>query len=117
VTGVARSGKPRRFVVGIIGIVVILHVARAARRAGQVIVAIDVALQAGQGRVCSGKRKTSGGVIEFPAAPRIGVMTILAGSRKTRLLVVGIGSVLIVLQVARDTGSVSDVVVAIDVAL
>ena len=104
-------------VVGIVGVVVILHVACAAGFVCQVIVAVHVALQAGQGFVCSGQWKPRSGVIELPAAPGIGVVAILASGGKARLLVVRIVRVLVVLQVAGYAARVSDVVIAVDVAL
>jgi len=117
VASVASRGESGCLVVGIVGVVVILHVAGAAGFVGQVIVAIHVALQAGQLDVCSRKRKARGGVIELSIAPGIRVVTILASRWEPCLLVIGVSSALIVLQVAGHTGGVSDVIIAVDVAL
>ena len=54
VTSVASGGESRLRVIWIGGGVVVLHVACAARAAGQVVVAVHVALFAWQIRVCSG---------------------------------------------------------------
>ena len=115
--GVARGGESSRLVIRIVGIVVIVHVARAAGITVELVIAVYVALQAGQLEVRPGKRKARGGMIELATAPGICVMTVLASGRKARLLVVGIGRVLIVLQVAGHTRCVGDVIVAVDVAL
>ena len=115
--GVTGGGETCRLVVGVRSVVVIRHVTGAASCAGQVVVAVDVALRARERGVLSGEWKPRARVIELPISPRIGVVTILASSRYSGRLVIGIGGALIVLQMAGHTGGIGDVVVAVDVAL
>jgi hypothetical protein len=51
-------------------------------RAGQVEIAVCMALPAGDGRVCAGQRKSAGGVIELRIEPRIHSMALLARGRE-----------------------------------
>lgn len=64
------------------------------------IVSIHVALGALQRGMCPGERKAGGCVVEV-GIPRTGVVAALAGLRKSRLHVVGIGSRLEILEMAR----------------
>ena len=88
-------------------------------RAGQVVIAIHVALCALHRGVRSGQREARRRVIESCVIPVRGVVTLRAGLRESRLYVVGIRGALEVLQVAAGASRVraGQVVVAVYVAL
>jgi len=81
----------------------ILQVAAHARRvrAGQVVVIVHVALRTLHRRMRTSQREPSAVVIECRVLPRRSVVALLAGLRKPRLHVIGIGSSVEVLDVAR----------------
>lgn len=93
----------------IVGGVVIFHVACVALSvgAGQVVVAIDVALQAGHGGVEPGEGPSGTGVIESATAPIRRVVALLASLREPGLQVIGVSCGLVILQMAADAGRVS----------
>jgi hypothetical protein len=119
VTLLASLGEIRLHVVGVSSGLVVLQVARHTRAvgAGQIVVAVDVALCARQSGVEAGQGEAGAGVVEGGAAPIRRVMALLASLGKVRLDVIGIGGGLVVLQVARDARRVGEVVVVVDVAL
>jgi len=86
-------------------------------RAGQVVVAIDVALATEKRGVGARQRESRGGVIEARVAPIGGAVALFASLRHVRLHVIGLRSALVVVQVAGHAGRVRQVVVVIDVAL
>src|SRR5262249_31141560 len=88
-------------------------------RAGQIVVAIYVALPALRGRVRTGQRKPGGRVIEGRVVPRSGVVALLAGLRECGLDVIRVGRALEILQVTADASCVraAQIVIAIYVAL
>lgn len=107
-------------VIRIIGVVVIRQMARDAGRLRQVVIAIDVAVGAGprRNRVLPGKHPPSLGMIELAIRPLHGVVTGRTGGREFRTDVIdGRLGVVVVVLVARDTGSIGDVVVVVYVAV
>jgi hypothetical protein len=86
-------------------------------RAGQVVVAVHVALRAGDRRVGSGQGEAGGRVIKSRAAPVRGVVALLAGLREIRRHVIRIGRSLEIFQVAADTSRRRQVVVVVHVTL
>ena len=95
----------------------VLQVTRDAGGVGQVVVPVDVALRALQGHVRSGQGEARLGVIEGGIRPRCGSVASLAGLRHARLYVIRVVRSLIILEVARHTGGISQVVVPVDVTL
>jgi hypothetical protein len=77
-------------VIGIVGRVVILHVAIPARTAGQVVVVIHVTLAALQVCVSERQWETNGVVIKVGGLPGAGRVTHLTGLRKIERDVTGI---------------------------
>jgi hypothetical protein len=112
--------EARRHVIRVGGALEIGQVAADARRirGGQVVVVIDVAMGALQGRVRAGQREAGGRVIEGRARPGRRVMALLAGLREARRHVIRVGGALEIGQVAADARRVrgGQVVVVIDVA-
>src|SRR5262249_14232240 len=90
-----------------------------ARRAGQVVVIVDVAVGAGARwhGMQSGKRKPGAVVVELRVRPVAGVVALLAGLREVRSRVIRIGRALEVLQVSGYAGSAGSVVVIVNVAV
>lgn len=78
----------------------IIQVAGSASRAGQVVVAIHMALGALQVCVRSRQRESGRIVIERSSRPGSGRMARIAGRGEARLHVVGVGGRLVVLHVA-----------------
>ena len=106
----------------VIGIRRSLEIAQVATHTGgarQVVVVVDVAVQADPWRigvrVC--QRKAHGRVIKCRRLPGAGVVTRLAGLREASGDVIGIRRGLEIAQVARDTGGARQVVVVVDVAI
>ena len=99
-------------------IAVIVLVARNARRAGDVVVVVDVAIRTlpRRHRVRSGQWKCGLGVIEGRRLPRGRVVAEFASLREPALHVVRVGRALEVFQVARNARCRRDVVVVVDVA-
>lgn len=87
-------------VVGVAGAVVIRHVAGVAGPAGQVVVAVNVALRAGQACVAASQGKPNGIVIKIRGLPGARVMACLAGLRKVECQVVRVRGFLIIRQMA-----------------
>src|SRR5262249_48194574 len=83
---------------------VILQVAGDAGGGGQVEVVVAVALRALQVRVSARQRKTDRVVIETRRFPGGGAVALLAGLRQSERNVGRVGCLLVVLQVATDTG-------------
>lgn len=116
-TGFAGGWETYLHMVGVGGAVVILHVTGGARSTRQAVIPANMAQRALQRGMRAGQREPGVGVIEGGAAPRGGVVTLLAGLRKSRLHVVGISGPLKVLQVAGYACGIRQVEVPIDVAL
>lgn len=72
-------------------------------------------LRTGNGDVRAGQWEGGLAVIELCAVPAIGVVADLAIGREPRLTMVGIGGVVVVLQVTGNTGGLQVVKVAIQV--
>ena len=96
----------------------ILQVTRHAGRAGQVVVVVDMAIDALSWRdsVRTRQNESGGGVVELAIGPRHGVMTLLTcrrepGMRHRR------GRVVVIVLVTTDAGRRGDVVVVIHVAI
>ena len=104
-------------VVRVRGSVVVLHVATRTGGAGQVVIAVDVALLARQSGVRPGQWEPSVVVIEAGISPRGGVVANLAGRRDPGLLVIRIGRAVVVLGMTGHAGGIFEVVIAVDVAL
>jgi hypothetical protein len=87
--------------------------------AGQLVIAVHVALLAGYCGVKSGEDPTGTCMVEGAVAPGTRVVALLASLRESSLYVAGIIRGLIILEVARDTSRVGagQVVVPVDVAL
>ena len=118
-TRTAGLGEVRRDMVGSGGALVILEVTGYARRAVQAVVVVDVAIgaRAWWHRVHSGQRETGAGVVKRRVHPVSRVVTGIAGLREIRRHVVGIGSALIILEVAAHAGGAVQAVVVVDVAI
>ena len=86
-------------------------------RAGQVVIAIHVALRALHRRVRPGQREASRRVVKCRVIPRGRAVALLAGRREPRLHVVRIGRAVEVFHVARGAVGGSAHKLAIDVAL
>ena len=88
-------------------------------RAGQVVVAVHVALRTLNAGMRAGQRKAGGVVIESGARPGRGAVTLLTSLREARSDVIGIRCALEVFQVATDASRVRtrEIVVAIHVTL
>ena len=88
-------------------------------RAGQVVVAVHVALGALHGGVRAGQREAGGRVIKVRARPGRRVVALRTGLREAGLHVIRTGRALEILQVAADAGGVraGQVVIAIHVTL
>ena len=88
-------------------------------RAGQVVVAVHVALRALHRRVGPGQREAGGRVIKRRVQPTRRAVALLAGLREARTDVIGVRGPLEILQVAADTSCIraGQIVVAIHVAL
>ena len=88
-------------------------------RAGQVVVAIYVALPTLNAGMRPGQRKAGGVVIESGARPGRGAVTLLTSLWEARSDVIGIRCALEILQVATDASRVRtrEIVVAIHVTL
>lgn len=115
----ACGGELRLRMVRIGGAVVVRQMATGARRvgAGQVIVAVDMALRAEDRKMRAGQREAGGGMIEAGIPPVGRAVTLLASLRQVGLHVIGFGRALVVVQVASDAGCASQVVVVVDVTL
>ena len=88
--------KIGRDVVGIGRPLKILQMAGNARRAGQVVIVVDVTIgaQAGRNHVASGQRESGGGVVELCVEPTVGAVARLAGGGKLSGDVIGVGRAL-----------------------
>lgn len=85
--------------------------------AGQVVVAIYVALGALQAGMRAGKREARGRVIKGGICPRGGVVALLAGLRESALRVIRIGRAVEIFHVARSTSGWSASELAVHVTL
>jgi len=108
----------RRHVVGVRGSLEVLEVAADAGVHGDVVVVVDVALDALQRRVRAGQREPGGAVVELGIGPVGRVVARLAGLRVVRRHVVRIGGPLEIFQVAANASRVrrGEIVVVVDVA-
>ena len=90
-----------------------------ARRAGQVVVIVDVAISAGTWRnsVQAGEREPGGVVIKRSIQPGAGAVALLAGLREIRRHVIGIGRTLEIFQVAGHAGRAVQSVIIVNVAI
>jgi hypothetical protein len=106
-------------VIRVISVPEILQMARDARSLGQVVVVVDVAVDTRARRhgVSAGERESGLGVIEIRWRPGRRGVARLACLRESLLDVVRIIGVLKILQMAGDTGGLSQVVVIVDVAI
>ena len=106
-------------VVGIGRALVILQVAAHTSRVGDRVVIVNVAIRTlpRRYRMQSGQRKVSEIVVERCIRPTAGVVALIAGLRKTRCDVVGIGRTLEILQMAGHAGGAVQSVIVIDVAI
>ena len=111
--------KIRVDVVGIGRALEVLQMTGHAGRAGQVVVIVNVAIGAcaRRDRVQAGEREPGGVVIKCGIQPTASGMTLLAGLRKIRVDVVGIGRALEVLQVTGHAGRAGQVVVIVNVTI
>ena len=100
-TGITRRGEARLFVIGIIGLVVVIHVAVAADATLQVVIPVDVALLTRSRGVLSSEWKTRQGMVELCVTPIRGVVAGLARRRNSSLLVIRIGCAVVILHVTR----------------
>ena len=99
--------------------VVIVLMARNARRAGEVVVIVDVTVGAlpWRNRMVSGQRESGAVVVKGRVEPRRGVVALIAGLREVRRHVVGIRRSLVILQVAAHASIGGEVVIVVDVAI
>ena len=99
-------------------VVVVVLVAADARRSGDVVVIVDVAIatQPRRNHVRSRQYKSGRGVIELAIAPLHRVMALLAGGGKSGMGH-GRGRVVVISLMATDTSRAGDVVVVVDVAI
>ena len=102
--------------------VVIIHVARVAIRWQRRVIVVHVAHRAGHGRrrqcVITGQRERRVVVVEGAIRPEHRVVTDLTSSRESgRNMVHRCSCIVVIGLVTRDTGSVIELVVVVDVAL
>lgn len=119
VAGLAGLREPSQDVVRIRRALKILQVTRNASRSSQVVVVVDMAVeaQAGRGGVSVGQRKSDSVVIERRRLPRNRRVTGLAGLRETSLDVIGTRRSLKILQMAGHTSCARQVEIIIDVTV
>ena len=96
--------EPRGLVIRTGGSIEIVQVARDAGRAGQVEIAVDVALGARRRGVDAGEGKSGGRMVERGACPLRGVVAAGAILREARGLVRRVGGPVVVRQVAVGAG-------------
>ena len=75
-----------------------------------------MATQARYGRVCASERETGPAVVEYSARPLACAVAGLAIGRKARCGMIGIGGLVVLRQMAANTGSIQTRVPSIDVA-
>ena len=116
---VARRREADLRMIRVVGVVEVgLMAAYAGRvRAGQAVIAVDVALRALEGGMRSGERPSGGGVVEGAAAPVGRGVALIAIGGEAGLHVVRIRCPLEILQVAIHARPAVQAVVVIDVAL
>lgn len=119
VTDVACGRKTDLGVVRVVGVVVIGLMATDASGvgAGQLVVAIHMALLAGHGEVETGQGPASGRVNEATAAPIGRRMALVAGGREAGLNMVWVRGAVEIVQVAGDARAAGQLVVVVHVAL
>jgi len=115
--GLASGREPRRLVVRVRGVVVVLLVTRITIRGSVLIVVVHVALVARHLDVGAGKRPTRRGVIELAIGPNHRVMTHFAGLGESGSLVRRIVGLVVVGQMAGHACRVLQFVVVVHVAL
>jgi len=115
----ARRREAQRYVVDrSLRVVVVRLVAAYARRVGDLVVAVHVALQAGHRRVETGKRPACCAVVKLAVGPEYGVVAVLAGRWEPGLNVIHRRfRVVVVRLVAGHASRARQSVVVIDVAL
>ena len=119
-TGFTGSGETGRDMVnGLLGVVVILLMAGDARSLGQVVIVVDMAIRAGAGRhgMAASQREFGFIVFKLSRLPGVGRMAYFASLGEAALYVVRVLAVLEILQVTGDAGSLSQIVVAVDVTI
>jgi hypothetical protein len=114
----AGGGKSRLHVIGIRGPLEIRQVTTDARRvgAGQIVVAVHVALPAQNRGVRAGKREARRRMVKCGAGPVDCSVALLAGRGETGLHVVGICRPLEILQVAADAIRAGQIVIIVHMA-
>ena len=119
VTGIASLGEVRRHVIGIRRALIVLQMARDARRAVQGVVVVDVAVRtlARRHRVQACQRESCAVVVERRIQPGRGAVAGLAGLGEVRCDVIRTGRALEILQVAGDARRAVQGVVIVDVAV
>ena len=115
----ASLGEVRRRVVRVRRALIILQVARDARRVGNVVVVVDMAICALSWRDGVHSRQGEGRlrVVKRSRLPCRGAMANLASLRKSRLHVIRVGRTLKIFQVAGNTGRAGQVVVIIEMSI
>lgn len=111
-------GRPRGgLVIGVARVVVVRHVTSGTHSRQRDVVVVHVATGAGHGDMGAGKRKRRVVMVKRTLAPRQGVVTHLAGRRKTQLNVIHRRQgVVVVGLVTGHTSCVGQAVVVVDVA-
>ena len=117
VAEVARLRETCRHVAGIIGCVEIVQVAVHAGRAGDVVIAVDVALGALQRGVGAGKRKARRRMIKGSSGPGCRAVAYRAIGREAGSRVSRIICVLEISEVTRHAGCAGQIVIVVNVAL
>ena len=113
----AVRGEACRRVVGIIGFLIIRHVAGRAGGRLQIEIVVHVALRARHGGVSAGQGEAGGGMVKGHILPGSRVVTRVAGRGKSGSRVVGIGGLLEIGHVTGRTNRRGRFEVAVDVTL
>ena len=115
-TGLRKAGL---HVVRVRGALIVLQVARHAGGHRDVVIVVDVAVDAlpRWDGVRPRQRETRARVVETCSRPGRCVVALLSGLRKSALHVIGIRRSLVILQVAGDAGRSRQIVVVVDVAI
>lgn len=117
VAGLASCREPRRYVVGVVRVLIIRLVTRIAIGRNVGVVVVYVATRTRHGFMGAGQRKGGVVVVEGRRNPRCRVVTHIASLREAGLHMVRILGVVEILQMAGDTSPAIELVVAVDVTL